>query len=85
MELSLSSNYQIATAAMFPVQKDVRVTSTSSLEHTVVIFDWDNTLFCTDYLEMLKPNYESIFSGESSLEDLGCYLSEEMLTLENVY
>ncbi len=53
-------------------------------QHKVIIFDWDDTLFCTKYLEMLKPDYEAIFKGRSCLEDLGSYLLDEVSMLERV-
>jgi len=54
-------------------------------KHKIVIFDWDNTLFCTKYLEMLNADYDSIFNGRSCLEDLGGYLLDEISVLERVF
>jgi hypothetical protein len=51
---------------------------------TVTIFDWDNTLFCTQYLEILQVDIKKIFSNEKSLEDFGAYLNHEMQFLEEV-
>ena len=52
--------------------------------YQIVIFDWDNTLFCTKYLEMLNPDYDAIFSGRKCLEDYGSYLLDEIQVLEGV-
>ena len=49
-----------------------------------VIFDWDNTLFCTDYFNMLQLDYKSIFSDKKSLEEEGTYLIYELQSLEEV-
>jgi hypothetical protein len=51
---------------------------------TVAIFDWDDTLFCTKYLELLQIDCKKIFSEEKALEDYGTYLIHEMQTLEEV-
>ena len=53
-------------------------------EHNIVIFDWDNTLFFTQYLDMLKLDYKALFSDQKPLEDEGAYLIEEMRNLEEV-
>jgi hypothetical protein len=53
-------------------------------EHKVVILDWDNTLFCTQYLEMLQLDYKSIFSDEKSIDQVGTYLLYEIQSLEEV-
>ncbi len=47
----------------------------------VVIFDWDNTLFCTSYLEMFQLDFKSIFKETKSLEE---YLTHEIQSLEEV-
>lgn len=51
-------------------------------EHSVVIFDWDNTLFCTQYFEMLQLDFKAIFAEQMSLEDVGAYLLYELQVLE---
>jgi hypothetical protein len=51
---------------------------------TVALFDWDDTLFCTCYFEMLQIDCKKIFSEEESLENYGAYLTYEMQTLEEV-
>jgi hypothetical protein len=51
----------------------------------VALFDWDDTLFCTRYFEMLQIDCKKIFCGQKSLEDYGAYLTYEMQTLEEVY
>lgn len=63
---------------------DSVINETTTFQHKIIIFDWDNTLFCTKYLEMLNPDFESIFSGRSCLEDLGSYLMDEISNLERV-
>ena len=86
MELPLYQNSSIIQDYAIPTKKSDLVTNypKSSNEITIVIFDWDNTLFCTDYLEMHKPDYNSIFKGMSSLEELGYYINDELHYLENV-
>jgi hypothetical protein len=51
---------------------------------SVALFDWDNTLFCTGYLEMLQVDYKKVFSGEKSIESFGAYLCYELQSLEEV-
>ncbi len=51
---------------------------------TIAIFDWDNTLFCTDYLDMLQLDYKAIFSEQISVEQIGAYLRDEIQKLEEV-
>jgi|LauGreDrversion4_2_1035121.scaffolds.fasta_scaffold712088_1 hypothetical protein len=52
---------------------------------TVALFDWDDTLFCTCYFEMLQIDCKKIFSEGGSLENYGAYLNYEMQSLERVY
>ena len=52
--------------------------------HKVALFDWDDTLFCTKYFEMLQIDYKAIFSEQKSIEDFGAYLIYEMQLLEEV-
>jgi hypothetical protein len=51
----------------------------------LALFDWDNTLFCTSYLEMLQVDCKQVFSDQKSLEAFGAYLNYELQTLEEVY
>jgi len=53
-------------------------------EVKAVIFDWDNTLFCTSYLEMFQLDYKSIFSEQKSIEENGTFLLYEIQSLEEV-
>lgn len=55
-----------------------------SEEVCVALFDWDNTLFCTGYLEMLQVDYKKVFSEEKSIESFGAYLCYELQSLEEV-
>jgi hypothetical protein len=54
-------------------------------EIQVVIFDWDNTLFCTSYLEIFKIDYKSIFSEKISIDEVGSFLLGEIQSLEEVF
>lgn len=49
---------------------------------TLIIFDFDDTLICTKYLDTLNLNYQSIFSFQSSLEETNPYLIKELNELE---
>lgn len=60
-------------------------TEMESQLQTVILFDWDDTLFCTKYLGLHGLNYNEIFSCQSSLEDLCCYVNSELKDLEQVY
>lgn len=51
----------------------------------VALFDWDDTLFCTKYMEIHELNYNEIFSCAKSLEDFGSFLTGELKELENVF
>lgn len=63
-------------------------TSMSSLVEAttekIAIFDWDDTLFCTSYMEIHKLSYQDIFKGECSLELSMPFLVKELKELENV-
>lgn len=50
----------------------------------VIIFDWDNTLFCTDYLKAQKLNFCSIFDSKTTLEEEAFYLKSQIENLEKV-
>ncbi len=50
----------------------------------VIIFDWDNTLFCTDYLKAQKLNFVSIFESKTTLEEEAFYLKSQIEDLEKV-
>jgi hypothetical protein len=53
-------------------------------EHKVVIFDWDDTLFCTKYLDLHVSSYKELFDEKISIDQLGMYLNHELQTLEEV-
>jgi hypothetical protein len=53
-------------------------------EHKVVIFDWDDTLFCTKYLDLHVSDYRELFEEKISIDQLGMYLNHELQNLEEV-
>jgi hypothetical protein len=53
------------------------------LEKRIAIFDWDDTLFCTKYLETFQLNFTDIFSFKYSLEETNPYLLNQLKELEN--
>lgn len=55
-----------------------------AFNETVVLFDWDDTLFATKYLEIHDLNYTDIFSFSKSVEDFCGFLMNELKELENV-
>lgn len=61
-------------------QKNLKI----SLYQKVAIFDWDDTLFCTKYLDALEINLLDLFSFKISLENNFSYLVTEFNELENV-
>ena len=50
----------------------------------VIIFDWDNTLFCTDYLKAQNIDFCSIFDGKRTLEEDAFYMKSQLEDLEKV-
>jgi hypothetical protein len=52
--------------------------------HKIAIFDWDNTLFCTQYFQMHIKDYKDLFDEKVSIESFGNFLSYELQTLEEV-
>ena len=50
----------------------------------IALFDWDDTLFCTKYLENHQINYSDIFSFDKTLDDFCGYLKREFDELEKV-
>jgi len=50
----------------------------------VIIFDWDDTIFCTEYLKRYKLNYKSLFNQEYSLDTHFPFLMDELKMLEAV-
>lgn len=53
-------------------------------KQSVALFDWDDTLFCTKYIENMQINLTDIFSFKISFEDNYSYLVAEFKDLENV-
>jgi hypothetical protein len=53
-------------------------------EKKIAIFDWDNTLFCTQYFEMHIKDYKGIFEERVSIESFGNFLTYELQILEEV-
>ena len=54
-----------------------------TIEKRIAIFDWDDTLFCTKYLETFQLNFTDIFSFKYSLEETNPYLLNQLKDLEN--
>ena len=52
------------------------------LSKTLIIFDFDDTLFCTKYFDTFKISYQNIFSFQSSLEEVNFCLFKELDTLQ---
>jgi hypothetical protein len=48
----------------------------------IAIFDWDDTLMCTNYLETFSINYSDIFKFNISLEQINPHLLKELSILE---
>ena len=67
----------------FQTNSDTSSTSAELSEKTIIIFDFDDTLFCTKYLETFSLCYEDIFKSKVSLEELNPCLYKEIKELEN--
>ena len=61
-----------------------QVDTNESKEVKVVIFDWDDTLFSTCYLEIFQLDYKSIFSEQKAIDEVGTFLLNEIQSLEEV-
>lgn len=48
----------------------------------LVIFDFDDTLFCTKYFDTFSLSYQDIFSFKTSLEEINLCLFKELIELE---
>ena len=55
---------------------------TSLFSKTLIIFDFDDTLFCTKYLDTFALSYNDIFNSEISLADINPSLVREIKQLE---
>lgn len=53
------------------------------LSKTLLIFDFDDTLFCTKYLDTFALSYQDIFTCKVSLEQLNSCLAHEIKELES--
>ena len=53
------------------------------LSKTLLIFDFDDTLFCTKYLDTFALSYQDIFNCRVSLEQLNSCLAREIKDLES--
>ena len=71
------------------INSDNTTTETSSpnpyekMEKKIAIFDWDDTLFCTKYLETFQINFSDLFSFKQSIEESNPYLLNQLKDLEN--
>ena len=52
------------------------------LSKTLLIFDFDDTLFCTKYLDTFALSYQDIFNCRVSLEQVNACLAHEIKELE---
>jgi hypothetical protein len=55
----------------------------SLLSKTLIIFDFDDTLFCTKYFDTFSLPYKDIFSCKVSLEEINPCLIRELKQLES--
>ena len=53
------------------------------LSKTLLIFDFDDTLFCTKYLDTFALSYQDIFNRRISLEQMNSCLAREIKELES--
>ena len=53
------------------------------LSKTLLIFDFDDTLFCTKYLDTFALSYQDIFNCRISLEQMNSCLAREIKELES--
>ena len=52
------------------------------LSKTLIIFDFDDTLFCTKYFDTFSISYQDIFSFQTSLEEINFCLFKELDDLQ---
>ena len=55
---------------------------TASIGKTLIIFDFDDTLFCTKYFDTFSVPYKDIFDSRISLEEINPSLVKEIKQLE---
>jgi hypothetical protein len=69
------------------IQIDSETSSTSGdtilISKTLIIFDFDDTLFCTKYFDTFSIPYKDIFNNTISLEEINPGLVIELKQLEN--
>jgi hypothetical protein len=56
---------------------------TSLFSKTLIIFDFDDTLFCTKYFDTFALSYQDIFACKVSLEEINPCLVRELKQLES--
>lgn len=56
---------------------------TSLFSKTLIIFDFDDTLFCTKYFDTFALSYQDIFTCKVSLEEINPCLVRELKQLES--
>ena len=57
---------------------------TSLFSKTLIIFDFDDTLFCTKYFDTFALSYQDIFTCKVSLEEINPCLVRELKQLESI-
>lgn len=77
-DVSGESTYQSQSLGSSVKNYDIKGTQ------RVAIFDWDDTLFCTKYIEALQLNLVDIFTFKTSFEENFSYLKKEFEDLQNV-
>ena len=69
------------------IQTNSETSSTSGettlFSRTLLIFDFDDTLFCTKYFDTFSLSYQDIFSCKVSLEEINPCLVREVRQLES--
>ena len=69
-------------------QPNSETTSTTgespTIPKTLIIFDFDDTLFCTKYFDSFSLPYQDIFMFKISLEEINPCLFKEIKELENI-
>ena len=70
------------------IQSNSETSSTSGeaslFSKTLIIFDFDDTLFCTKYFDTFSLPYTDIFSNKVTLRDINPNLTKELNQLQNI-
>ena len=70
------------------IQSNSETSSTSGeaslFSKTLIIFDFDDTLFCTKYFDTFSLPYTDIFSNKVTLGDINPNLTKELNQLQNI-